>query len=131
MSGKAIVEPVVYLPAPGHPAMAGIAPRSGIVGEPRPGGEEVLIYYEGAIYNQVGMDRLADRVFHAHGRLRERYPTLATRVVPRDSLIVVGTFDPRGGRIILTGPHSEREVAAWLGTEWLHPAELLCSRNAA
>lgn len=88
----AVSEVVVYVTVGEHPAMAGIAAGSGIVGERR--GEAVAIYYEGALYGQVGMRSLADRVFYAHGRMRERYPTLASRVVPREALVVVGIFDP-------------------------------------
>lgn len=119
-------EVVVYVSAAWHPATAEIAPGSGIVGELRDGGEEVAIHYEGAIYGQVGMGSLADRVSHAHGRLSADYPTRAARLVTREALVAVGSFDPREGRIVLTGPDSERKVAAWLGDEWLEPAELLC-----
>lgn len=126
MAGAA-AEVIVYLPAPGHPAIAGILPGSGIVG--RPLEDEVLIYYEGAIHGQVGMEHLADRVGHAYQRMRNRYPTIAVRVVPRESLVVVGTFDPRGGRILLTGPLSERAVAGWIGVSELDPAELVTGTN--
>jgi hypothetical protein len=85
----------------------------------------VRIYYEGAIYGQVGMRRLADRVRHAHGRLSTAYPTRAVRLVPPEALVAVGTFDADVGRIVPTGPDSEREMAAWLGNERLDQAELL------
>ncbi|HWA53297.1 MAG TPA: hypothetical protein VG816_03915, partial [Solirubrobacterales bacterium] len=45
-------------------------------------------------------------------------------------LIAIGTFDLRDRRIILTGPHSERAVAEWLGTVRLNPAELRPSTGA-
>ena len=48
------------------------------------------------------------------------------QVVPRDALSVVGTFSLREGRIMLTGPSSERAVAEWLGALRLDPAELRC-----
>lgn len=121
----ALAEVIVYVPAEGHPATAGIVRGSGIVG--RPLEDEVLIYYEGAIYGQVGMERLADRVNYAYLRMRERYPTVAFRVVPRYALVVVGTFDPRGGRILLTGPLSERAVADWIAAAQLDPTELAVS----
>jgi hypothetical protein len=37
------------------------------------------------------MERLADRVDHAYQRMRNRDPTVAFCVIPRDSLVVVGT----------------------------------------
>lgn len=117
-------EIVVYIPAGGHPATGGIARGSAIVGLPDPGSEEVRIYFEGAIFEQSGMITLADRAVHACGRLRERYPTVATRMVPRASLVVVGTFDEASGRIMLTGEQSAAAVAAWLGVPILDPVEL-------
>jgi hypothetical protein len=117
-------EIVVYLPTGGHPATEGIARGSAIVGLPEPGAEEVRIYFEGALYEQSNMVTLADRAVHACGRLRERYPTLAKRMVPRAALVVVGTFDETGGRIILTGDQSASAVATWLGVPTLDPAEL-------
>ncbi|MBS1887574.1 MAG: hypothetical protein JSU06_10335 [Actinobacteria bacterium] len=117
-------EIVVYVPAGGHPATAGIVRGSAIVGLPDPGSEEVRIHFEGALYGQSGMATLADRAVHACGRLRERYPTVAKRVVPRAALVVVGTLDETGGRIILTGEQSAAVVATWLGLPVLDPAEL-------
>lgn len=121
---SAVPEIVVYIPTGGHPATAGIARGSAIVGRPESGGELVRIYFEGALYGQVGMRTLADRARHAHGRFVERCPTSACRVVAREALVVVGTFEPRAGRIILTGPHSEAVVAAWLGVVRLDAEEL-------
>lgn len=54
----------------------------------------------------------------------QSYPTVAKRTVPREALVVVGTFEPRSSRIILTGPQSERGVADWIGVPELDPAEL-------
>lgn len=115
---------VLYLPAGGHAATAGIARGSAIVGRPQAEGELVRIYFEGALYGRRTMPRLADRAVQAAGRLRARYPTVATRVVPREALLVVGTFDFRKGQISLIGPDSESAVAAWLGTTRLDSAEL-------
>ena len=123
-------EIVVYLPAGGNRATADIAGGSAIVGQPEPLSDEVTIYFEGAIYDQHNVRTLADRAKHAAGRMIEKYPTIATRVVPREALIAVGTFDLREGRIMLTGPSSERAVAEWLGTAQLDPAELQPSEEA-
>jgi hypothetical protein len=117
-------EIVLYVPAGGHRATAGIARGSAIVGEPRAGAEEVEVYFEGAVFGQENMRTLAERAKHAAARMLERYPTGAARVVPREALLAVGTFDFREGRIWLTGPDSEAAVAAWLGMPRLDPAEL-------
>ncbi len=117
-------EIVLYVPSGGYPATADIARGSAIVGEPR-AGAEVEVYFEGAIFGQENMRTLADRATHAAGRMLERYATTAARVVPRDALLAVGTFDFRKGQITLTGADSERAVAAWLGTPQLDPAELV------
>lgn len=117
-------EIVVYVPAGGFAATEGIASKSAIVGRPEPGGDHVKIYYEGALYRQANMKTLADRASHAADRLEQDYPTVAKLTVPREALIAVGVFDPGQGRILLTGPHSEREVARWLQAAELDPAEL-------
>jgi hypothetical protein len=92
---------------------------------PRISTAEVTIYFEGAIFGQENMRTLADRARNAAGRMVEQYPTTAMRVVPRDASAVVGTFDLREARIMLTGPGSERAVAEWLGVIRLDPAELM------
>jgi hypothetical protein len=123
-------EIVVYVPAGGHPATAGIARGSAIVGLPEPRSDEVGIYFEGAIHGSTGMATLADRAIYAFGRLRDHAPTVAARLVPRDALIAVGTFDPRSGRIMLTGAQSAAAVATWLGVLEVSPVELRPSRPA-
>jgi hypothetical protein len=117
-------EIVLYVPSGGYSATADIARGSAIVGEPG-AGAEVEVYFEGAIFGQENMRTLADRATHAAGRMLERYATTAARIVPRDALLAVGTFDFREGRITLTGSDSERAVAVWLGTPQLDPAELV------
>lgn len=116
-------EIVFYIPRGGHPSTADIARGSAIVGEPR-AGAEVEVYFEGATFGQENMRTLADRATHAAGRMLERYATTATRIVPRDALLAVGTFDFREGKITLTGADSEHTIAAWLGAPRLDPAEL-------
>jgi len=115
---------VLYVPSGGYSATADIARGSAIVGKPRADGAEVEVYFEGAIFGQENMRTLADRATQAAGRMLERYATTATRIIPRDALLAVGTFDFDRGRIRLTGSDSERAVAAWLGTLRLDPAEL-------
>ena len=116
-------EIVLYVPHGGYSATADIARGSAIVGEPRAGAAEVEVHFEGAIHGQENMRTLADRATHAAGRMLERFTTSAARIVPRDALLAVGTFDFVEGRITLTGADSERAVAAWLGTLRLDPAE--------
>jgi hypothetical protein len=115
---------VVFVPREGDVATAGILAGSGIVGAPLPGAERVVVYFEGARHGQVGMARLADRVFHAYGRLVERYPTTARMSAPRASLVEVGTFDPVAAAITAIDAASEAALAAWLGEAELDPAEL-------
>ncbi|HEX4669296.1 MAG TPA: hypothetical protein VH275_04895 [Solirubrobacterales bacterium] len=123
-------EIVLYLPTGGDPATADIVRGSAIVGRPRFGSQEMTVYFEGTIYDHENVRTLADRATQAAGRLVERYPTVARRVVSRDALTAVGSFDLGRRRIILTGPHSERAVAEWLGTVRLDPAELRPSPGA-
>jgi hypothetical protein len=115
---------VLYVPSGGFQATADIARGSAIVGEPRACAAEVEVYFEGAVFGQENMRTLADRATHAAGRMLEHYATTTVRIVLRDALLAVGTFDFREGRIRLTGADSERAVAAWLGTLRLDPAEL-------
>lgn len=121
---------VVFVPCEGDVATKGILPGSGIVGAPNPGAERVAVDYEGARYGQSEMARLADRVFYAHGRLVEEYPTVARMAVRRHSLVEVGTFDPDTGTIVPIDAASEAAIAAWLGAEELDPVELARSRGA-
>lgn len=116
-------EIVLYVPVGGYSATAGIARGSAIVGKPG-AGAEVEVHFEGAIYGQENMRTLADLATHAASRMLEGYTTSASRIVPRDALMAVGTFDFGEGRITLTGADSEGAVAAWLGTLRLDPAEL-------
>lgn len=116
---------VLYVPRGGYRATADIARGSAIVGEPRANAAAVEVYFEGAIFGRKDTRTLADRATYAARRMLERYATSATRIVPRDALTAVGTFDFQKGRIALAGPDSERAVAVWLGTLRLDPAELV------
>lgn len=120
---------LVFVPHEG--AAERIRPGSGIVAAPLPGEDLVHVYFEGAVYRQRDMARLADRVFHAHGRLVENYPTVARMTLPPASLIEVGTFDPPSGTIAPIDAHAEAVLASWLGSEVLDPAELRRSRGAS
>jgi hypothetical protein len=117
-------EVVIYVPAAGHPATAGIARGSAIVAQPDAKRQEVRVYYEGAVYGQSEMRTLADRAVYACGRMVDNYPTAAATLVPRDALAAVGTFDPSTSEIVLTGDQSAAAVAEWLDMPQLDPAEL-------
>jgi hypothetical protein len=106
-------EVVVYVPAAGHRATAGIARGSAIVGRPDARQEDVRIYYEGAVYEQSEMQTFADRAVYACGRMVGGYPTSAAMSVPREALVAVGTFDPMTSEIVLTGDQSAAAVAEW------------------
>jgi|GEM_PF-1831246 len=121
---------VVYVPREGDVATKGILPGSGIVGVPLPGAEHVVVYYEGARYGQSEIARLADRVFFAHGRLVEEYPTVAQMRLPRTSLVEVGTFDPLSRTVAPIDAQAEAALAAWLGADQLDPAELARTAGA-
>ncbi|HVX32595.1 MAG TPA: hypothetical protein VHA80_05580 [Solirubrobacterales bacterium] len=122
---------VVFVPRAGEGPTAGILPGSGIVGAPVPGHETVVVHHEGARPGQVGMTRLADRVFHAHGRLARRYPSVTRKSVPRVSLVEVGTYDPAAAVITPIDAIAEAALAAWLGEAELDPAELVRGGGAA
>ena len=115
---------VIFVPEQGDISAHGIRAGSAIVGAPVPGADRVVVYYEGAVYGQSQMVRFADRVFHAHGRLVERYPTVARMALPRTSLVEVGTFDPPSGTVTPIDGRAEAALAAWLGSEEIDPAEL-------
>jgi len=98
---------------------------SGIVGIPEPDESDVLVYFEGNVYGSTGMERLADRAYHAFDRLRSQYPTVAFARLPKTALVDVGTFDPWQGQITPRSEEAEREIADWLDSpDSLDPAEL-------
>lgn len=110
----------VYVPA-GYPGTLGsIEPGSGIVGSAERG--RVTIDYEGGIYRDPA-DRgtLADRCHIAWGRhlisdrFPGRYPTVARASVPVETVVQVGTYDPREGELTFTDADALGLVAQWLG----------------
>src|SRR4051794_30094410 len=125
-----MLEIVVYLPGDWHPSTATIATGSAIVGRPESGSDTIDIYFEGNLQKASNIRTYADRAYHACDRLLQNYPTTAKEeAVPRLALTVVGVFDPKRRRIILTGPVSERAVADWIGVDQLDRAELEASRG--
>lgn len=79
----------IYIPAAG--ALSYIQGASAIVGSPRPDGL-VEIDYEGNLFKADHLDRYEERLLHALGRHRVRYPTVARSVAPAEELQEVGHF---------------------------------------
>ena len=117
----------VYVPAPD--VDLGIARGSGIVGrqyvqhEPRE--ELLLVYYEGNVYGGVGLERYANRVHQAWGRMEQSYPTVARQHVRPFEMVEVAAFDPFAGLVEVSDLPS---LLGWLDLAELDPAELVVSR---
>lgn len=102
----------VYVPAPGAKMLASLLdPGSAIAGIELQGGD-VLIYYEGGRYGQVGFDRYETRLLHAAGRLVQRYPTVARSVEAADDLVCVGTYDVETCELRI---ENAEPLARWIG----------------
>lgn len=91
-----------------------IVPGSGIVCKPGREPGEVIVDFEGNLYQAAGLSRYADRVWHAVGRAQVSYPTVARIHVQLSEFVVVGFFDELWGRVELD-PGCLRLVADWLG----------------
>lgn len=96
-------------------AVASIDPRSAIVGSPDAPdtAERTLIYYEGNRYGAGNIVTFADRAMIAAGRLAERYPTVARAAVPRQALLLVGSFTAGHG-VDVPDASSLIALAKWL-----------------
>ena len=114
---------VLYVPA-GSRSTARIPRGSAVVAQPRCGAHEIEVYFEGASPGRRGLRTFADRALSASGRLLERAVFGGCLLVPPTALTVVGVVNFPTGTIELTGPHSQRAVADWLGLPKLAPAEL-------
>jgi hypothetical protein len=114
---------VLYVPA-GSRSTARIPRGSAVVAQPRCGADEIEVYFEGAEPGWRGLRTFADRALSASGRLLERAVFGGCLLVPPTALTVVGVVNFPTGTIELTGPHSQRAVADWLGLPQLAPAEL-------
>jgi hypothetical protein len=116
-------EVAMYIPVTGHPAMEGIANGSAIVGRPA-GRGDLRIYFQDDPHGAVNLATFAQRALVAYERLIDRAPTHMTRVVPRDALLVVGTYSGSRRQVTLVGPGSEANLLAWLEVDRLEPPEL-------
>lgn len=120
---------VLYVPA-GSRSTARIPRGSAVVAQPRCGAHEIEVYFEGAAPGRRGLRTFADRALSASGRLLEHAVFGGCLLVPPTALTVVGVVNFPTGTIELTGPHSQRAVADWLGLPQLAPAELRESGEA-
>jgi hypothetical protein len=91
----------VFVPIDGHPIRTMIVAGSGIVGGPDFRGEYLAVDYEGNLYGARNIVTYADRVNHAHGRMVDRYPTIARTLVEPEAMTKVGTYDPVTGVVTL------------------------------
>lgn len=88
----------IFVPAePWAARPHGITRGSAIVGVPASDAlpDTLVIYYEGNIYGDAYFARFAVRCLHAHGRLAQRYPTVARAHIPIGSVTQVGVWHPR------------------------------------
>jgi hypothetical protein len=115
---------VLYVPVGCHSLANSIPRGAAIVGDPAlPGDKRVTVYFVDDVEPNAGMLTLADRALCGIGRMMRKAPENCL-ILPRETLLVVGTVDGSDDRIILTGPQSERVVADWLGMPRLPRAEL-------
>lgn len=123
MAASALRPIVLYVPA-GSRSTARIPRGSAVVAQPRCGAQEIEVYFEGAAPGRRGLRTFADRALSASGRLLERAVFGGCLLVQPTALTVVGVVNFPTGTIELTGPHSQRAVADWLGLPQLATAEL-------
>ena len=114
----------IFIPAPGKPLPAFIAPRSAIVGL-EPQGDRIAVYYEGNIYETPAMARFADRVYAAAGRLEAHYTTVARALLSVGDLAHIGYWNDEDGLVLLDGHEAARALAAYLETGHLNPEDLV------
>lgn len=91
--------------------------------------DEVTLYYEGG--NQsTNVVTYADRAMQAAYRLLSIYPTVALASAPERELTEIGYFDLELGQVTIFD-EATKDLAAWLDTPELNPAELLTSQDAS
>ena len=90
----------------------GIHPGSGVVGHRLLAqNSRLLVYFEGGIYGQSGLDEFESRLYHAASRLLYRAPTVARMVLPAESLCAVGTYDLETRVLVV---HDQPALDAWI-----------------
>lgn len=103
----------VFVPAGDHPFTRHIAPRSMIVGE-RMGNGQHKIYYEGNLYGACNLNTPEEKLAAAWGRMWTRYPTVAMGIVPNDSIIHVGTYNPATRELTIL---NQSAYDRWMSTQ--------------
>jgi hypothetical protein len=89
---------LLYVPRPGSHAEAVIAKGSAIVGafeDRQYDSNRTLVYYEGNLYGAVNLNTFEERCDCAHGRMAQRYPTIAMASIENEDLVLVGYWHPR------------------------------------
>jgi len=87
-----------------------VARGSGIVGGVygiNPG--KLHVYFEGNIHGAGNINTFEDKLFHAWGRMDQRYPTTAQMVVDDHDVLHVGAFDPES-KAFFPRPSRSRQV---------------------
>lgn len=89
----------IYMPAPTK--LPWIRPHSGVVGTPTPdsppqGLGNVLIDFEGNVYDAANLRTWRERVLTAQDRHRTQYPTVARGIVMSDEVVLIGVVDEAG-----------------------------------
>jgi hypothetical protein len=83
----------------------------------------VHVYFEGNVYGATNLHRFADKLQSATSRMLTRYPTVACKIVPKDDVIAIGTFDEVTGQFHVLDDAARKLLVQWLGGE-LDEAEL-------
>lgn len=109
---------LVLIPAPDVAATLGIDPGSGIVaGKPAsstpPG--HFRVWFEGNRHGAINLQRWADRVDCAAGRMLTNYPTVAVRDLPAESFLALATYEADTGNFSWGYPMWRDPLTAWLG----------------
>lgn len=99
----------IYVPRAGGVAEQTVAPGSAIVGRALPGKELIDCWYEGS----ADLTAYVQRLYHAAGRMRENYPTIARSAFPKDSVVAVGSYDL--DRLVVVEVSDTDALCAWAG----------------
>jgi len=106
----------IYVPTkPWMDRQLGIVRGSAIVGVllPDDSSGTLTIYYEGNIYGDSYFSRFATRCMYAHGRMAQRYPTVAKARVPIQDLTQVGLWHPSEKVVELIDPTLLADWCGW------------------
>ena len=107
----------VLVPKTGAGAELVIAKASGIVGRSLVDGE-ILVDMEGNLYGASNLQHWCQRVYHAAGRAKENYPTVARGRYPESDFVQVGVIDTDEWLLHLSPKKDERDaLRAWIGDE--------------